>query len=533
VTARCEVHDKYRVVCAREPFFREYDGKKYCALHYPDSEKTEEFERAFKQKLYDNDFDFRCVWFPGPRSFYAVDFNKPADFTEAYFAGPVNFDNVVFETSASFWKAKFTTYASFRNSRFNDDADFDDSEFIGASNFSETTFSGKCTFRRTTFFKSAYFEKTHFKTDALFLDTKFRSRGLFTATEFEKTHFGGAHFADYGIFEEAVFNDYTGFTFAKFERAATFDKATINNGIDFLKAHFSSDARFDLLRLNSFAGFHGAVFGGPVSFFFVNTIHPHASIAFDGAIFYSSFRVRNCEFVGGDSMSLDAVLFEKPDRVVFLTSKLHPFYFLNIDPRKFNFIDVKWSKLNRLRDIRKQIRHLPADTNSTSVLEVTFQQLAMNSEENNRYEEASNFRYLAMELRRFNKGRFRSFFSLHWWYWAMSGYGERVLRAAVVFLLIWAAFGGIYSVASTSWWGTPDMMEIERQTMTTETEQKHVGNSLSFADALIYSFGVMTLQKPEPKPANKRAKTLILLETILGPFQAALLALAIRRKFMR
>ena len=43
----------------------------------------------------------------------------------------------------------------------------------------------------------------------------------------------------------------------------------------------------------------------------------------------------------------------------------------------------------------------------------------------------------------------------------------------------------------------------------------------------------MTLQKPEPLPANKRAKTLVLLETVLGPVQAALLALAIRRKFMR
>jgi hypothetical protein len=43
----------------------------------------------------------------------------------------------------------------------------------------------------------------------------------------------------------------------------------------------------------------------------------------------------------------------------------------------------------------------------------------------------------------------------------------------------------------------------------------------------------MTLQKPEPSAANKRAKAAVLFETILGPLQAALLALAIRRKFMR
>lgn len=52
-------------------------------------------------------------------------------------------------------------------------------------------------------------------------------------------------------------------------------------------------------------------------------------------------------------------------------------------------------------------------------------------------------------------------------------------------------------------------------------------------DALTYSAGVMTLQKPEPRPATRLARGLVLLETILGPLQAALLALAIRRKFMR
>ena len=43
----------------------------------------------------------------------------------------------------------------------------------------------------------------------------------------------------------------------------------------------------------------------------------------------------------------------------------------------------------------------------------------------------------------------------------------------------------------------------------------------------------MTLQKPEPRPATGVAQALVMVETILGPVQAALLALAIRRKFMR
>jgi hypothetical protein len=50
---------------------------------------------------------------------------------------------------------------------------------------------------------------------------------------------------------------------------------------------------------------------------------------------------------------------------------------------------------------------------------------------------------------------------------------------------------------------------------------------------LTYSLAVMSLQRPEPKPMTAAAHALVTIESILGPVQAALLALAIRRKFMR
>ena len=64
-------------------------------------------------------------------------------------------------------------------------------------------------------------------------------------------------------------------------------------------------------------------------------------------------------------------------------------------------------------------------------------------------------------------------------------------------------------------------------------EPDTIGQPLPFKRAFTYSLAVMSLQKPEPKPLTGTAQTLVLLETILGPVQAALLALAIRRKFMR
>jgi hypothetical protein len=107
--------------------------------------------------------------------------------------------------------------------------------------------------------------------------------------------------------------------------------------------------------------------------------------------------------------------------------------------------------------------------------------------------------------------------------WLLSGYGERVQRAFWILVLIWALFTGIYWTANASWW------EPKQSAATTITAAK----SLSLLESSIYSANVMALQKPQPLPANKRAKGLVLAETILGPVQAALLALAIRRKFMR
>ena len=67
----------------------------------------------------------------------------------------------------------------------------------------------------------------------------------------------------------------------------------------------------------------------------------------------------------------------------------------------------------------------------------------------------------------------------------------------------------------------------------TATEPDDIGQPLPFIRAFTYSLAVMSLQRPEPKPLTGTAQTLVLLETIFGPLQAALLALAIRRKFMR
>jgi hypothetical protein len=188
------------------------------------------------------------------------------------------------------------------------------------------------------------------------------------------------------------------------------------------------------------------------------------------------------------------------------------------------------------------------------LLAIAYRDLAVNAEENHRYREASLFRYLAMDTRRLTEYSFTdlnwlfhkinrrwvwrivnrpwgrvAFWRLDWWYWLASGYGERIGRAALGLIGVWLLFAVIFTFVGFSRWETKSASETEAQAASYDEQ----GAPMRIQRSLIYSALVITLQKPEPKPATSIAKTGVILETILGPIQAALLALAIRRRFMR
>src|SRR5205807_3006727 len=103
------------------------------------------------------------------------------------------------------------------------------------------------------------------------------------------------------------------------------------------------------------------------------------------------------------------------------------------------------------------------------------------------------------------------------------------LQAFLVLLGIWFVATLLYAQVGFARWE----LKIASESDVSVAKRDDVGAPLKFSRALTYSAGVMTLQKPEPRPATTAAQTVVLLETVLGPVQAAPLALAIRRKFMR
>ncbi len=442
----CECEGLALVACRGEGFYKEHDGRRYCVLHYPGTEKKVDFAAALQRKLDANDFNFQGVWFPDVINLSGRTINADANFSRSSFSADASFASVQFSAGVSFSGARFGAAASFYSSRFRAGANFSGARFIEAVSFSDAQFSAGANFIGAVFSATTYFHLTKF---------------------IEQDNSGG-------------------------KGGINSDKGVIVNSV------VESKAR---------------------------TVW----VSFYGATFKNGIRFTETVFADQTIMSFAAANFEKPEHVVFHTTTLLPHWFLNVDSRKFTFVNVSWRFLNKRDAVRREFEAVEKSGNKRMkhLLEITYRQLAVNAEENNRYVEAGKFRYMAMDVRRLLGGRKVDLFRLSWWYWLLSGYGERVQRAFVALLTIWLLFAVVYWAGDATWQPRqPNKSAVAAQ-------QSVVATPLTLPESMIYSVGVMSLQKPEPLPANKRARAFVLFETILGPLQAALLALAIRRKFMR
>jgi hypothetical protein len=428
----CQCKDEYRSACADLDCFDEYDGKSYCALHYPRRRnKSARFRQEFEQKVARGDFDFRGVWFPDDLDL------RDRDLT--------------FETRLDCSGAVFNGEVVFSRKLYRGGVDFSEAEFV----------------------KDVYFTEAIFVEEAIFNTTKFRALA----------YFRGATFNSSAIFE-----------FATFGGEADFTNTTLWG-----EAYFGYTACASYLKFSA-----GDIVQG---------------------------------FNDQASLSLEFADVEQPERVSFNTLSLKSHWFVDVDPRKFDFANVTWvnepiDKVLQLLQDKQPLSSPPVSSTPHRRLATAYRQLAINAEENNRYGEASDFRYLAMETRRREDERGYAFRTLDWWYWLASGYGERVRQAFAVLFGLWLAFAFLYMLVGFIRWEPKPSIEAEAMDVA-KSKPDNVGRQLAVTEALTYSLGVLTLQKPEPRPATALAKLFVGVETVLGPVQAALLALAIRRKFMR
>jgi len=141
------------------------------------------------------------------------------------------------------------------------------------------------------------------------------------------------------------------------------------------------------------------------------------------------------------------------------------------------------------------------------------------------YADAGDFYYAEMELRRRQVGPVRWF--LYWLYWLVCGYGEKPLRALVVFLALWLALGGGFQ---RTWFTAQERVKWRVEHFDSRKEFQPSGN-----EALGHSIRSLTLQQRGTYlvPFSAGAVRLTLLANVVGPIQLGLFFLAMRRRFRR
>jgi hypothetical protein len=347
------------------------------------------------------------------------------------------------------------------------------------------------------------------------------------------------------------------FFLATFSALTNFSWATFSADVKFLGATFSSGTLFALATFSENADFGSANFTETSQIIFEDT-NICRTINLKYAIFagYVAFAGKRDEKVFLEENNRKAILnlqnarLEKPERVSFHRVRLRPSWFVNTDSRKMIFTDISWDKLDAERgnsNIFDEIESLELRevTEPSRLLEIACRQLAVNAEENNRYEEASKFRYMAMETKRLEYKWQGRLWTLNWWYKFSSDYGENWKRAFIVllillFLVFPIAFSLVnFQVCPNDKTVSESLKEDKENTecragITGLCNCRKRGLSILEGEAFIHSLATATFQNIEyRKPVSFWTEFWIILEKILVPLQAALLALAIRRKFMR
>lgn len=452
----------------------------------------------------------------GRVSFYFTEFKKDSHFDRTEFSD-VNFDNSTFMEDVHYHNATFHK-----------------------SQFIDTRFRKYASFRNSTFTKNAHFNHSKFYLTGDFTDAVFESDVNFTGAAFgivelkpekcQGAYFENSYFQGFAVFENTTF-EYASFRWAFFEKEGVFRKSVFSLNADFTDSHFKATANFKSASFRRKAIFESTILEG--------------ELRFTGS-------AENLMFADPNALSLNEVRLSLPEKIKFHTVRLRPSWFLDIDCRNFVFTRISWENANgKPEDVKKELKNVANIKGSRHLFIITCRQLAQNLENYNDLERASSFRRMAFETewleikeklwywvdklpiefeklkRRFGGsknpedkaippvnsfGILRTFDFVHLLYRFTSYYGESWRLAfflLVGILLLWSL---LYSLPVCNFANKPN-----------ESYWYWVG----------YSLNVVTLQRPDPKPGNAFTAILLGIEVLFVPIQAALLILAVRRKFMR
>jgi len=510
-----------QTVCSNLPVDHTVLNNHYCILHAPTLDKNhEEFDSVFKQRISRQESYYEAVVFPIPIDLNHYEFSLPLNFSRATFLSHVILTDMRIK-NIYFDRAVFRSFAQFYNCFFSEHA-----TFTGAMFEAEAQFTG-----------------SHFKTGR-FDHVTFRGR----------TQFNGW----------AKFLDEAEFASARFQGPTNFDTVTFESSVNFNEAEFDETSK---------VSFSQSSFRDAVSF---------QKTVFKG---YVNFEGTGSRMVFGDaaSLSLRNARIEAPEKLSFHSVRLRPNWFVGADSRKFTFTNIQWDSRGRDVSAKYELMALNNDKNATHcptvarfrLLSIACRQLADNAENNNRFEEASMFRQAAMETEWFaKKAKIRTWFIelknkfvskqtsnegvnqkletttagavrktgdyfIHALYRWSSYYGESWIWAlGILLVIVFGVFPAIYMLPKFQ--ACPKEKPFAMSLAVCESNDQQIKNGcecrqrrLSVGEALSHSLMTGTFQTVDYRKPTTAGEVAMTLEKIVAPLQAALLAFALRRKFMR
>jgi uncharacterized protein YjbI with pentapeptide repeats len=410
-------------------------------LHYPGKDKVDDFREAIDQKLAGEDNAFQAVYFPllFPNTLVgwlsSERLNKRARFAGATFEAGASFFQTTFDY-AGFTGATFKGATDFRGVTFNEGVYFDHVTFeevhFSEANY-EVTFKDNVSFFGSTFTK-AHFQNAIFEKDAYFNKTVV-GEGNFSKARFEnETTFGEAAFEGWVTFSDATFKKRASLNDVAFRGLTQFADTTFLQDVTFERAVFSdvtdfSKAKFCAASIGT-TDFSGASFKG-LAYFFDSTFGRQAlfndatfeAVTFEDVTFseeaYFTRAIFKSEayFRGRRTFSRVAdfqfARIEKPEVFSFHSARLRPSWFVNVDPRKFDFTEVQWPerpggpKVTLDDEISSlQERGVQNFYNPYILLSQVCRRLSANAEENHEYPLANEFHYWSMDALRIGRGRY-------------------------------------------------------------------------------------------------------------------------------
>ncbi|MEW6657299.1 MAG: pentapeptide repeat-containing protein [Thermodesulfobacteriota bacterium] len=324
----------------------------------------------------------------------------------------------------------------------------------------------------------------------------------FIGQKFKKpVNFQGVRFTGWANFREAEFSDTADFSSAKFGQAAIFEKT-----------RFSGQALFKNTEIMGEADFRGATFDSRAVFHQVNEARGTSG----GSAFSALFQYLN---------------FGPWGLLRFQDFSLARVSFLGTDLRRCEFHNVHWHSYRGRQVVHDEmllrekgesalVGFAPAFEHRLDYeglcagIEELYRYLKLNFEKEGDQKQAGDFHYGEMEMHR-RANPWRRWFPLSWsnLYWALSGYGERPLRA-----LSWL-LGLIGAMA----WALSNM-----------GLKTHAGMGTGFGPAVVFLLQQATLIRPEwAEPVTLGGQMIGALSRLLIPAQLALFLLALHSRLGR